>query len=479
MGFNTDTIKITSGATNGYVLTSDSVGNATWQLLTSTITYGNVLFVDATNGNDATGIKNRFDKPFLTYSAAQSASSSGDLIYIRRGVFSSTSTSYTLKDGVNIYCEPGTFFNGGFRDNGSPVNCKIYGSGVFGDSSVPALSILGNGSNVYFEFDRIDGVRTFGIFIDHDGACNISCVGNIIRCGTPFRTKTGTKTISLKIKELISGNSTYTIRLGSSSTQPMVGSIYIECPIIENTSSLFARAAILADRFLSDQVIAGHNYWITINATKIRMTNLTMTETRPNIISSCFWWSGGNNIKINSDLEGNACLGVTNVGGGSLFITGSTVINGSVSSNIECVSSNSKFSNGNGWGNIIFKNGLIKSAGLGSSGSVVESGNVWNLVHGGVPGNIQFVNCVLYNSATDGKIVQHDIPNNGTSQNFYFYNCIALTEGIAGFFATSVQPSKLIGLHNVRSNKNNDIMISDPFTPTGFIFDNNLVIPKL
>ena len=41
----------------------------------SQIPYSNVVFVDLTNGNDGTGLINRFDMPFLTISAALTAAS--------------------------------------------------------------------------------------------------------------------------------------------------------------------------------------------------------------------------------------------------------------------------------------------------------------------------------------------------------------------------------------------------------------------
>lgn len=440
----------------------------------SSINYGNIIYVDPTNGNNATGLKNRLDKPFLDYAIAKNTAVSGDVIYMRKGTY--PDTVYELKNLVDVYCEPGVVILGGFSNLSNTVAVKVFGYANFGSSAQPALRVDGN-ADISFEFDRIDGVRTYGIQEESNDTVTLKAKGNYINCSTPVRVRSGNKTAVIEISQMISAYGLYAVRLGSSSINPLIGVISVSCPIIEATGSGFGRAAILLAENLS--TIAGQNHKIFIKADVIRMTNLTMTETRPDIISAAVWHRGGHNIEITANLEGNACLGVdANIMAGS-YVTGTMVIKGDVSSNIECVSANCKFTNGNAWGTVVFKNGLIKSLGQGASGAVVETGNTWNYVLGGTNGDLQFVNCTLYNAATNGKIVQHDIPNAATDKNIYFYNCVAFTEGAGGFFASSVQANKRIGLHNVRSNKPLDSMVTDPFSPTGLTVDTNLVIPKI
>ena len=437
------------------------------------VNYANIIFVDITNGDNATGTKNKLDKPFLTYAAAVAAATAGDIIYIRRGTY--PDAAYELKDLVDVYCEPGVILLGGFTNLYNTVTVKVFGYANFGSGSLPALRVDGD-ANISFEFDRIDGVRSYGIQEESDNTVTLKVKGNYINCSAPIRVRSGNKTAVIEISQMISAYGLYAVRLGSSGVNPLIGTISVSCPIIEVTGSGFGRAGVMLAENLS---IAGYNHKIFIKADVIRMTNPIMTETRPNIISAAVWHRGGYNIEVTANLEGNACLGVdANLQSGPI-IFGTMVIKGDVSSNIECVSSNCKYTNGNGWGNVVFKNGLIKSLGLGASGAVVETGNVWSPFNGGVNGDIQFVNCVLYNAATNGKIVQHDIPNDATDKNIYFYDCIAYTEGVGGFFASSVQANKRIGLHNVRSNKPLDSMVTDPFSPTGLIVDTNLIIPKI
>ena len=69
----------------------------------TSLTLQNSLFV-AKNGNDATGTRNRLDKPFLTITAAQTAASSGDVIIIFPGTYTDT---LLQKNGVEYYFYPG------------------------------------------------------------------------------------------------------------------------------------------------------------------------------------------------------------------------------------------------------------------------------------------------------------------------------------------------------------------------------------
>jgi hypothetical protein len=76
---NTTTLKVSSGATAGYVLTSDASGNATWQ--PSETNLGNILFVSE-EGNDSTAVKGDLNRPWRNLYIAKSAATSGDTVYV-------------------------------------------------------------------------------------------------------------------------------------------------------------------------------------------------------------------------------------------------------------------------------------------------------------------------------------------------------------------------------------------------------------
>jgi hypothetical protein len=63
----------------------------------TSITLQNSVFV-AKNGDDATGLRNRLDKPFLTCGAAKAAALAGDTVYVFAGVYDEKNL---LKDLVN------------------------------------------------------------------------------------------------------------------------------------------------------------------------------------------------------------------------------------------------------------------------------------------------------------------------------------------------------------------------------------------
>jgi len=67
---------------------------------------GNMIFVDAVNGDNATGTAGRADLPYLTCTAALAAASSGDLIVVRPGDYSGES-ALSGADGVNWKIEEG------------------------------------------------------------------------------------------------------------------------------------------------------------------------------------------------------------------------------------------------------------------------------------------------------------------------------------------------------------------------------------
>lgn len=73
------------------------------------ILVGNTFYVDAVYGDDATGVGNRFDLPFLTIEAALAAAKTGAMINIHAGTYAVADN--LLKDGVSYWCEEGVTIN--------------------------------------------------------------------------------------------------------------------------------------------------------------------------------------------------------------------------------------------------------------------------------------------------------------------------------------------------------------------------------
>jgi hypothetical protein len=131
----------------------------------ASLTTNNVLYV-AKNGDDATGLADRLDKPFLTVQAAITAASSGDLVYVYPGTYSE---SIILKDGVNIYLTDGaTISNNALKtvtDNNVAVTCVIDGYGQILNTTVGtgyAIDIRNASSDITIRAKYVECTATSG-----------------------------------------------------------------------------------------------------------------------------------------------------------------------------------------------------------------------------------------------------------------------------------------------------------------------------
>lgn len=107
--------------------------------------------------------------------------------------------------------------------------------------------------------------------------------------------------------------------------------------------------------------------------------------------------------------------------------------------------------------------------------------NIWISVHGGIPGNIQLINCIVhnknFNASTAAAIMRDDLGGIAKINNFQMYNSLAYIDGGIGYLVATVQAAKQTSLHNVRSNVDKMVTVTDTFSPTGLIVDTNLIIP--
>ena len=186
-----DTNTFTTGATlNGNILqfNRNDLTNAysvDLSSLSSSVNSGNVIYVDAVNGNNLTGVINDFTKPFsdlwsaLNYADTLTRTQNNRLlVYVRRGLYTNQG-QMTFRDNVDVYCEPGVVFNGYFqlRTNVS-VNSNFFGYARF---DVDFLLSWGSSAQFHIihesfiniEFDR-------GIFIGPLLQTNFDGLNNLI-----------------------------------------------------------------------------------------------------------------------------------------------------------------------------------------------------------------------------------------------------------------------------------------------------------
>ena len=143
---------------------------------------GNLVWVDAANGNDGTGQLGRLQLPFLTLTAAKAAAVSGDTIVVLPGTYSEKNL---VKNGVNWHFFNGAIVNysgavgGGIFDTntvGSACTFVVSGNGVLKVTSEPGATPLiksgYGGDNIKIECDRIEAL---GPALDAAGTVLIRC----------------------------------------------------------------------------------------------------------------------------------------------------------------------------------------------------------------------------------------------------------------------------------------------------------------
>lgn len=145
---------------------------------------GNILWVDAINGNDSTGTRGRFDKPFITITAANVAASSGDVVNVRPGTYDEGSV---LKNGVHLHLQTGailsysgTTFDGVITDTAAVIIARISGNGIIQRVSPNAggrhvISITNASSSV--EIVAADIFNTPSDAANGDSACVYQTAG--------------------------------------------------------------------------------------------------------------------------------------------------------------------------------------------------------------------------------------------------------------------------------------------------------------
>jgi hypothetical protein len=396
---------------------------------------GNIVYVDPLYGNNDTGLAFRRDLPFLTVASASEIVNNG-LIYLKSGIYNEMCV---LKDSLKYYCESGVVFqSGGFTDYTSSVNCDIYGYARFiGDSPLLKPLTINNLSNVNFEFDVIDISNTYqGIIIINSLSVNIR--GNKIKSlGVKSVQIGGSGNVNFHIKGDIIG------KYNTISFEDFSGECLINSDnIITDTNSYESGFlySINTNNSVTGKVI------INSNIKKIaEYTTSVKTNSAVRISSGDFTINGN----IYSQRE--YALIVT---GDSL---GMVTINGNIISNDESVLNNTT--------KILLKlnSPIISTNGLSATYSMIFNNESEVFIH----------NSNIVNLTENSNLIW--IGN--TYSNVKFYNTNGFSNGSDGYFIDTDEELN-VGIHNVRSNKDNNLLVGDLFEPSGFIYDSNFYLPN-
>ena len=153
----------TYAAADGVTITGDGTTGNPFTVASSpvNIPVGNVTFVDVVNGNDATGVVGRLDKPFQSLLAAQTASASGTTIFVYPGTYLSGALG---KDGVNWYFMPGCTVdfsggNNGFVGGNTTYKVRGHANIINSDFTGRAVFSGNSAANIDIECDSISAIR--------------------------------------------------------------------------------------------------------------------------------------------------------------------------------------------------------------------------------------------------------------------------------------------------------------------------------
>jgi hypothetical protein len=421
--------------------------------------YSNVVFVDVINGDDLTGLINRFDKPFATvgsalYAAAPMPAISTDnraLIYIRRGRYNNTIVNLT--NYVDIYCESAVVFTGTtvIRDNGNAVNANIYGNlKIYDITSVTTCFSITGASVVTFEFDSIVcNAAAIGILPTVTGG-KVIIKGNYIYSGANAQsfgvTIRGTANVVMNILYAIEAPQAV-IRF-----RTFIGNATINCPNINLTAGgVFGGNAKMC-LYMSDTSSTGT---VTVNGN----LNVIDTVNGGGIGAAITYWDGAPEYKltVNGNINGNVIPAMNApVGTGSVF-----QLLGNITSKINSMSLY-------GTGKFLFKNSVITTSDSAyTAPSVIIAGSA----------QCYFKDCYMFNAAIDQAIIRVD----SLTSKLILDGCQGFASGVtAGTLSiTTTVGGGLLYVNNSRFNKIKNASLTDIYSPSGLIIDANTQVPNI
>lgn len=406
-----------------------------------------VAYVDPNKGSDVNGAVGKPNRPYQTIASAMIgitgsaySSSNKGLIHLRKGNYT---TVARLENNVDYFCEQGVVFTqNGFKDFAA-VTSNVYGNASFVGTNANLVPLMVQyGSNVTFNFDVVDNSASFGRIY---GPANVTISGNNISTKSDSGYGLSIESSALVTLRLRNGITAgyNTLRFDSYTGTASVESPYVRCNADLGGSGYATPALIRAVLGSSVQ----SNVSIKANVEDV---------------SGQFGGSPQSAISVSAGdmtVYGN----VKSVNGNALNISGSArgrlSVFGDVTGLREAIVDSQT-----GDFQTRIKNSTVRSEGLGTyTQSVYVSG----------PSTVFFDNSTIVNGLTGSSIIQAT----DEMSTIALYNCLAYSPGINGNFIVSTASDYTIGMHNVRSNKDNPANITDLFDPSGFVYDPYLFVP--
>jgi len=429
--------------------------------LVGTFTTYKIAYVDPAKGNDTTGLVERVDKPFatvekaingLTSSYSFSTSDPG-LVYLKKGLY--TNTVY-LKNNIDFYCEPDVIFTqNGFTDINEVVNSSIYGFAKFVGTNTNLVPLdVTNASNIEFNFSVIDNQNVVLKVTNTSGKSTIKLKGDSIQCKSGFSkailigSNAGNVDVYSDVKIDVSGKI-----IGAYNTinvsNKFIGTLEVNANSIECNSNLNTNGPIIDLQHAL--LVKSASASVRINADLIENSSSNAGGFNA-AVSIC---SG--TVSIVGNISGVECPGVY-LYKENLLDTSNVSISGNIISKKEAII--------NEGGKLNFKvnNSLIKTSGLGTNPYAIN-------INAASMSSTYLYNTQIYNSLDNSG----SILISATESNLRIYNSFGYSPGTSGKFIYCSATTS-VSIHNTRSNKDNSDNVEDLFTPSGFIYDQNLYL---
>lgn len=443
-----------SPALGDYKPTAITFADLAAQLGGGSVNYSNVVFVDVINGNDSTGLINRFDKPFATISNALVAASAlpglstnnRALIYIRRGAY--VNPIVNLTDSIDFYCEAGVVFTGSvrIRDNGNPVISNIYGHLRINQASSVIPVVITGGSIFTFEFDQIVSTPAAMELNTTQTGSRITIKGNYIYSGTLGQgfgiTIRNAANVTLDIANAIEAvHSVIAFRF-------YTGTTVINCPNINLLSSNIYGGNFKQAIIVYDVSSVGK---ITVNGNLSNLDTVNYGGTGSLVTLTV-------NAQPRLTINGNLYGGVTKA------LDGNTATNGIIEINGNMSSSNLYTAWAYGSGQVVIKNSVIINTATSGTNYVIAINNT---------AKVFFKDCFISNTLADQSVIQI----NGAATNLVLDGCQIWSAGTLGNSLISTAGAITTRINNTRSNKALGGTVTDLYSPSGFILDTNVITP--
>lgn len=417
-------------------------------------------YVDPSEGSDVTGLVDRPDKPFLSISAAITGLTSSyttfnsfdpALVYLRKGSYI---TPTYLYDYINFYCEPDVVFSqNGFTDSKGAVNSSIFGYARFigtNENLVP-LDVT-NSSNINFEFSRIENQSVVLKVSNILGTSNVNMKGDYISCES-----TSSKAILIGSNNgdvdvfsnvnIIVGEKIVSAYNTINVTNKFNGTLEVNTPLIECKSDLNINGP--QPELQHALLVRSASASVTINSNLIETSS-----SNGGGINSAVYINAGT-VSIVGNISGGECPG--------LYLGNSNTSNVSIKGDI--ISKKEAIINESNNTKLKVSDSLIKTNGLGTSTYSIH-------INAGSMSSTYLYNTRIYNSLENSSVILLT----STSSQLGIYNSIGYSTGTSSGKFIYCEGTASVGIHNTRSNKDNSDNVEDLFTPSGFIYDQNLYL---